>query len=218
MKIANFIVFIILHKISLYQFDIVKKSKKILELGNKYPPQIRTKEFSESSDLRIFFPSEFTTQIAIFSQAEIGSVGKKNLTIEQKTASNQLLEQLKSAQISLELRLVSLFVYRLNNLTYLQQELAQTASHQPNRIISISSSFTMSKEQKLKILKIIGEKLSTDVQVEFKTMIGSNIGIELCDHGYRIFSNIDTCITEIESKTENQPVTETTEYKQLIKA
>ena len=203
----------ILHKLSLYQFDIVKQSKKARELMKKRPSQIRKKEFPNSINQRIFLPSEFPTQITIFKDVEPQIPREKYLKLEQKSASNKLFAQLKSAEISLESKIISLFIYRLDNLSELQQELIETASHEPNRIISVSSSFVMQKKQKRQLLKVIQKQLNTNAQVEFQIRKESNLGIELCDRGYKIFSNLDTCITEIGDKFETQTAKEDSKSK-----
>jgi len=208
MKITSLIISILIQKLSFYQFNIAKQSKQSLELTKRKSYQIRKKEFLQSINQRIFLSSEFQTQITIFRDVETQFSGEKYLKPEQISTSNQLLRQIKSAQINFESKIIALFVYRLENLNELQQELIKTASYEPNRILSIGSFFILNKQQKLHLLKVIREKLSADVQVEFQLINDSNLGIELRDRGYKILSNLDYCITELEVLAEDQPAKE----------
>ena len=118
----------------------------------------------------------------------------------------------------MDLKIISLFLYRLDNLSELQQELIETASNKPNRTISVSSSFVMQMEHKQQLQKVIQKKLNTNVQIEFQIMKDSNLGLELRDRGYKILSNLDTCITEIGDRFETKTAKEDSKSKQLIRA
>lgn len=217
MKITELIALIALHKLSLYKFDIFEQSTKNLDCRKQNPSQIRKKEFIKPIDQNIFSPSEFQTQITIFRDFKIQVPGEKQNKLEQKIVNNKLLDQLKSARISFESKIINLFIYRLSNLNELQQELIKAASHEPNRVLSIYSSFFIQKKQKRQLLKVIKEKLNTDAQVEFQIMKTSNLEIELRDRGYKISSNLDYCITELGTQVEDQAATENYSLKKIIR-
>lgn len=200
--------------------NILKQSKKTLEFKKSDNSLIRHRKSPNLSDHKNFFSSEFPTQITIFRnsiiRASADKIRNKYSNLEPQPTSNNLINIIKPTRLSLESKIVNLFIYRLYNLTELQKELINTASHNLNRDISVLTSFAISEQQKLQLLEVILENIKVDAKVKFQITRDFSLGIELRDHCYTIFSNLDICITELDKKADIQVGEKKSYQKELI--
>ena len=115
------------------------------------------------------------------------------------------------ANANLEAQIIETFIARLYNLDELQ---AKTIATEPlpnsNHLITIYSGFTISAEQRDRLIATIREQIAANAEVQFETDEDLICGIELrerakpssyADRGYKISWNLENYLTAIEVET-----------------
>lgn len=107
----------------------------------------------------------------------------------------------KSVQPDLEAKIIDTFIQRIYNPIPLHIELKnKAASMGRSRIITIISSFPISKQKCQDLAMAIRKNIAPKATIEFKTKDNSIREIELRDRGYKILGNLNNYIIEIVGK------------------
>jgi|GEM_PF-2451543 len=206
MKIFNLIFFVIFFKFHLYRPEVIKYLEARKEQNVDINQLSKTKHKKPcQSNAKSSLHSEIPTQITIVKNTEIIFKCYKHRALDPKLSeykSTNYSTLLKIAKNSFEEKIVNTFIYRLNSPSLLLVELNKAISLYPKRTINICSSFEISKMQKQKLLTIIRKKINASAKVKFQLGKEFDFGIELQDYGYKIFSNLEYYLIELDTKTE----------------
>ncbi len=105
------------------------------------------------------------------------------------------------ANANLEVQIIETFIDRLYNLNELQTEkISNTPISNPQPSVTIRSSFTISDEQRTRLIATIRKQIVANAEVEFETVEDFICGIELRYGGYKIAWNIEHYLQELEAE------------------
>ncbi len=125
---------------------------------------------------------------------------RDRLTEQVALTSRKALSDL--ANTNLEAQIIETFIDRLYDLDELQTEkISNTPISNPQPIVTIRSSFTISDQQRTRLIAVSQEQITNNAEVQFEIVEDSICGIELRYGGYKISWNIEHYLTELEAET-----------------
>ena len=191
------------------------KAEKELYLQKQQELEAQKQEWLIQATKEVESQKEELTQTAILDVEQMRSQWYQNFERDRHQLTQRIRQDLTQqitftarkalvdlANASLEEEIVDTFIERLDHLNSLQSEIISSApTPQGQHLVTISSSFAIGDEQKIRLIAAIKEQIAAGAEVKFEINSNFICGIELRDRGYKIAWNLEHYLTELEAVT-----------------